>query len=114
VDKNYQRFMERTAGRLVVDSIRKHNPNPPQNKGPRGRVIRVARLDGCKPMDRFPGTINLGLNAPCKCGSGKKYKRCCVNKDIETVMTRRMPEPRSTGKVLGAEDASLVNEATHG
>ena len=23
------------------------------------------------------GTVNLGKNAPCSCGSGKKYKRCC-------------------------------------
>ena len=23
-------------------------------------------------------TINLGRNAPCRCGSGKKSKRCCV------------------------------------
>ena len=22
-------------------------------------------------------------NAPCPCGSGKKYKRCCLNKNIE-------------------------------
>lgn len=25
--------------------------------------------------------INLGRNEPCRCGSGKKYKKCCLEKD---------------------------------
>jgi hypothetical protein len=34
-----------------------------------------ARGDGNNPCpERFPGTSR---NAPCPCGSGKKYKRCC-------------------------------------
>ena len=24
---------------------------------------------------------NIGRNDPCRCGSGKKYKRCCLDKD---------------------------------
>jgi uncharacterized protein YecA (UPF0149 family) len=24
---------------------------------------------------------NIGRNDPCPCGSGKKYKKCCLNKD---------------------------------
>jgi len=24
-----------------------------------------------------PGPVAPGLNAPCPCGSGRKYKRCC-------------------------------------
>ncbi len=24
--------------------------------------------------------IEVGRNDPCPCGSGKKYKRCCLNK----------------------------------
>lgn len=23
----------------------------------------------------------LGRNEPCHCGSGKKYKKCCIEKD---------------------------------
>ena len=26
---------------------------------------------------------NLGRNDPCHCGSGKKYKQCCLGKDEE-------------------------------
>ena len=25
----------------------------------------------------------IGRNDPCPCGSGKKYKNCCMNKDME-------------------------------
>ena len=24
----------------------------------------------------------IGRNAPCPCGSGKKYKKCCLEKDL--------------------------------
>lgn len=27
---------------------------------------------------------NLGRNQPCHCGSGKKYKKCCLRKDEDT------------------------------
>src|SRR5699024_7438973 len=26
----------------------------------------------------------VGRNDPCPCGSGRKYKRCCMNKDLAT------------------------------
>ena len=28
--------------------------------------------------------MNIGRNDPCHCGSGKKYKRCCLEKDTGT------------------------------
>lgn len=42
-----------------------------------------------KPQDdRKPETFRrempkVGRNDPCPCGSGKKYKNCCMNKDVE-------------------------------
>jgi uncharacterized protein len=27
-----------------------------------------------------PPTPKVGRNDPCPCGSGKKYKKCCLNK----------------------------------
>lgn len=27
--------------------------------------------------------MKIGRNDPCPCGSGKKYKRCCLNKAKE-------------------------------
>lgn len=29
--------------------------------------------------------MKIGRNAPCPCGSGKKYKKCCLNKDKKPV-----------------------------
>ena len=28
--------------------------------------------------------MKIGRNAPCPCGSGKKYKKCCLNNDQQT------------------------------
>jgi len=30
-----------------------------------------------RPVLKYPGTKR---NAPCPCGSGKKYKKCCIDK----------------------------------
>ena len=35
-------------------------------------------LDGTiTSIGKISGQVNLGKNAPCACGSGKKFKRCC-------------------------------------
>jgi hypothetical protein len=65
------------------------------------------------------GTKRLGRNEPCHCGSGKKYKHCCLAKDEEAEWAlleeqakaaqpptppedepppRRTPPPRATGQ----------------
>jgi len=31
-------------------------------------------------ITKAPKTNNIGRNDPCSCGSGKKYKNCCLNK----------------------------------
>lgn len=36
--------------------------------------------------------VKLGRNEPCHCGSGKKYKKCCLDKDIkETGKPKKVP-----------------------
>jgi hypothetical protein len=35
------------------------------------------------PADTPGGKAKVGLNDPCPCGSGKKYKRCCYGKERE-------------------------------
>ena len=32
-------------------------------------------------MNLIPSTQKVGRNAPCPCGSGKKFKKCCLGKD---------------------------------
>lgn len=33
------------------------------------------------PAERFTGNKKVGRNDPCPCGSGKKYKKCCLGKE---------------------------------
>jgi len=33
--------------------------------------------------------IKVGSNAPCPCGSGKKYKRCCESLDFNFVVSEK-------------------------
>ena len=33
---------------------------------------------------------SIGRNAPCPCGSGKKYKRCCALKAQKTTLASRV------------------------
>jgi len=33
--------------------------------------------------------MSVTRNAPCPCGSGKKYKKCCLEKDLESSPTLR-------------------------
>lgn len=56
---------------------------------------RFERVDGewffvsCEPLKNptFRHAVPpLGRNAPCSCGSGKKYKRCCAGKGVDHVL----------------------------
>ena len=54
--------------------------------------------------------MELGRNEPCHCGSGRKYKKCCLDKDEkesrttaaekkrQTETAKDAPEPADTGK----------------
>ena len=35
------------------------------------------------PFDEYKKRKNLGRNDKCYCESGKKYKKCCLNKDFD-------------------------------
>lgn len=37
--------------------------------------------------------MKVGRNEPCPCGSGKKYKKCCLGKDEEARRVAQAPEP---------------------
>ena len=59
----------------------------------------------------------IGRNDPCSCGSGKKYKRCCLAADQAAAAARRPPdpEPSRTTPTLALDDFeeldSLSNRA---
>jgi hypothetical protein len=43
--------------------------------------------------------LKIGRNDPCHCGSGKKYKKCCMNKGSRAKVGRYalMPEAKAVG-----------------
>ena len=48
-------------------------------------------------MGQAPSTETVARNAPCPCGSGKKYKLCCLPKEAKTAT---LPDTQSTQKKL--------------
>ena len=53
--------------------------------------IRPSQLDGADPMAK------PGRNDPCPCGSGKKYKNCCLAKD-EAAERERLAEAQAAAR----------------
>ena len=45
----------------------------------------LVRIEGGRqiPIDEYDKRKNLGRNDKCYCESGKKYKKCCLNKHFE-------------------------------
>jgi preprotein translocase subunit SecA len=53
---------------------------------PQRRAVRALRPggdgDGARRQPAQAGVQRVGRNDPCPCGSGKKYKHCCMRKDM--------------------------------
>jgi len=58
---------------------------------------------------------NIGRNDPCPCGSGKKYKRCCLVNGEKTSLANRVLLSVVTIILLGGVVVFLANldEFTH-
>ncbi|HEX6973159.1 MAG TPA: SEC-C metal-binding domain-containing protein [Vicinamibacterales bacterium] len=58
-----------------------------------------------------------GRNEPCHCGSGKKYKHCCIEKDAQAAVAARAKAaakaPPATHDVAEPEAVKAVRPATH-
>lgn len=55
---------------------------------------------------------NTGRNAPCPCGSGKKYKNCCINKE-RGILDDLQPGLRMKGGVRYDPDAGGLFVIVH-
>jgi len=49
----------------------------------------------------------IGRNAPCPCGSGNKYKKCCLAKHEREAALRRMSSASAAGPSYDLEDDGL-------
>src|SRR5476649_291249 len=58
----------------------------------------------------------LSLDAICPCGSGKKYRRCCVEKDFEWLVDskgkihRRIPIHPEVQKVIDESEQGFIKQ----
>jgi preprotein translocase subunit SecA len=62
-----QKAREKELNKLAAN-YKKNKEQRPHKNG--GRVVSFKR-----------NSPKVGRNAPCPCGSGKKYKKCCLNKN---------------------------------
>ena len=73
---------EEIVRRLFLAQVR------PQAELKREKVAQVTSEGGAgdKTIKRQPAVkkVKVGRNDPCPCGSGKKYKNCCLDKDLSS------------------------------
>lgn len=53
----------------------------------------------------------LGRNEPCRCGSGRKYKKCCFDKDQDTLRDASSYEGITASQIR--ENPSLVDDSSY-
>lgn len=55
----------------------------------------------------------IGRNDPCHCGSGKKYKKCCMGKDEQLMIKQIVPNP--VNRFLSYDEVNVLstNEIIH-
>ena len=51
------------------------------------------------PPDMVSHNVKVGRNDPCYCGSLKKYKKCCLDKDRETYASDTITSIRREGLI---------------
>jgi hypothetical protein len=52
----------------------------------------------------------LGRNEPCHCGSGRKYKKCCLEDDASRLRSEREAGPMATGGAVGGRGSAANAE----
>lgn len=58
---------------------------PPRPQGFEVEILAAARTKGCHPRPiPHSNQTKLGRNDPCSCGSGRKYKVCCLSRSNPT------------------------------
>ncbi len=59
-----------------------------------------------EPTANSTTTRNLGRNDPCHCGSGRKYKQCCLDKDEAAARSATTEAAAAEASSAGADTES--------
>lgn len=84
-------------------------------------VIELCVGEQAKVQRHWTSTVKVGRNQPCPCGSGKKYKQCCLAADEAATAAARDEQRRneppaivtSTVPGWGASVDSIVERLEH-
>ncbi len=80
--QHHPEISEQAWDKMVNERLRPAADNGPGSLPP---VLDMVPVDPQYPLDPIPtirrSVPRLGRNDPCHCGSGKKYKNCCYEKD---------------------------------
>jgi len=71
---------------------------------------------GKKPHDYVPPAQLPGRNDPCHCGSGKKYKKCCEDKDSaakSAVLAKQWSEAEKAAAKKAEEEKAASPEQSN-
>jgi uncharacterized protein YecA (UPF0149 family) len=84
IDNRQKQVVQSRAQRTLVGlrnffKKKEHVHAPVVKSAPAGEEQpEKAQLEAVQPVEYHPGP-KFGRNDPCPCGSGKKYKKCCLN-----------------------------------
>jgi hypothetical protein len=76
----------------IAFGLRQERSIPEQEQSP-----QKLRPPKTAPIEK-PKKVKIGRNDPCPCGSGKKYKKCCLHKP-QGVIERTLVVPSATRKM---------------
>ncbi len=74
--------------------------------------VNWCRVNAMDPTANTTTAHHLGRNEPCHCGSGRKYKHCCLDKD-EAAARAASAEAAQTTPAANAENAAPVRPPKH-
>lgn len=82
VDNAHTRTMVKVGKRKFEIDNKYYDGNPeikiPESEIKDLRIYQETVFSSEIQKDKLDGKIKIGRNEPCPCGSGKKYKRCCI------------------------------------
>ena len=98
-----------------ISSLEVHNPaqSEPDPQPEPEKAVDAVPVHPCSLVAQDPQPVHnpaqkkhtkIGRNEPCPCGSGQKYKRCCLNKP----QTQTAAQPPKTVDPIRVDSCSLV------
>lgn len=104
MDLDHYRFLSAMSGFAAMSSQTKKGDKPKHEPVPQNRTVKNTAK-------------KVGRNDPCPCGSGAKYKKCCLKVQNSRVYSRVRVHPRPKEAATTAEfkpvtEAQFAEDAT--